>query len=320
MPGNDKIQSHLEEKRRKLAELKARRVQRAVASLQSRTPAPHALGTSVSVPLSASVLDQVTMTVGADRNAPVLSASFPQAMHTIIPQEKHMYDKECQTEIGVKLEGTTADMEKEMVKQQQALMEKEEKLKILMEQLKIDKQRYDRIREAERLREPRELSSEEQKRVESSSEFKNFFSRASRIVERALSRYTYDVTIDYADEGISSRNQSGDESVREIVCFTDKRVRQRAVTSIGWSPRYPELLLASYAGQDDPISFVPDGTVLVWNTQMPNRPEYAFTCNVSSRISGIPQAPFLCKCVALSGQILFRLHRCMHAWIWDQIA
>ena len=36
----------------------------------------------------------------------------------------------------------------------------------------------------------------------------------------------------------------------------------RPVTALSWSPKYPELLLASYASQDDPLSFDPDGTVI----------------------------------------------------------
>eukprot|EP00463_Aulacantha_scolymantha_P000376 TRINITY_DN1226_c0_g1_i1.p1 TRINITY_DN1226_c0_g1~~TRINITY_DN1226_c0_g1_i1.p1 ORF type:complete len:399 (+),score=66.84 TRINITY_DN1226_c0_g1_i1:57-1199(+) len=53
----------------------------------------------------------------------------------------------------------------------------------------------------------------------------------------------------------------------------------RAVTSIAWSSKFKELLLSSYAGQDNPMSLDPDGTVLIWNMHMPNRPEYNFICN-----------------------------------------
>lgn len=62
-----------------------------------------------------------------------------------------MYEKECQTDFGVTLQGKTAEMEAALRAGQEALMQKEEKVKVLMDQLKIDKQKYDAIREEERL-------------------------------------------------------------------------------------------------------------------------------------------------------------------------
>lgn len=50
------------------------------------------------------------------------------------------------------------------------------------------------------------------------------------------------------------------------------------MTSLDWSPHYPELLLASYhINEDSPHD--PDGVCLVWNTKFKkNTPEYIFHC------------------------------------------
>lgn len=181
-------------------------------------------------------------------------------------------------------------------------------MKILMEQLKIDKQKYDALREEERLREPKEMSPEEQRRIQGSTEFQNFFGNASRMIERALNQPSYDITVNYADEDDDTSIDTINKKLLPAQKFTDKKVNNRAVTSIAWSPKYSELMLASYAGQDDPMSFDPDGTVLVWNLHMPHRPEYSFNCNsavLSAKFH--PTNPKLIVGSCESGQIV----------IWD---
>lgn len=62
-------------------------------------------------------------------------------------------------------------------------------------------------------------------------------------------------------------------------CFSDERwSRNRCVTSLDWSPQYPELLLASYhTNTESPHD--PDGVCLVWNTKFKkNTPEFIFHC------------------------------------------
>lgn len=61
--------------------------------------------------------------------------------------------------------------------------------------------------------------------------------------------------------------------------FQDERwSKSRCVTSLDWSPHYPELLLASYHNSlDNPHD--PDGVVLIWNTKFKKTtPEYVFHC------------------------------------------
>lgn len=310
MSDSDKIKNEIEAKKRRLEELKAKRAQRAAggAARAAGGAARAAPAAAAAAPKAAasSVLDQVNALVGGPKTAVTLTSALPLNTHTIMPQERHMYDKECQTELGVKLEGKTADMEKQLRAEQAALMQKEEKMKILMEQLKTDKAKYDQMREDERLNEPKELSAEESRRVQGSVEFQNFFGSASRMIERALNQPSYDITVNYAEDG--DENNAAASSLVEARVFRSKNTDNRAVTSIDWCHKYPELVVASYAGQGDPMSFDPDGTVLVWNTHMANRPEYSFSCNsavLSAKFH--PTNPKLILGACQSGQIV----------IWD---
>jgi len=62
-------------------------------------------------------------------------------------------------------------------------------------------------------------------------------------------------------------------------CFYDDRwSRNRCLTSLDWSPQYPELLVASYHNNED-SPHDPDGVCLIWNTKFKKTtPEYIFHC------------------------------------------
>ncbi|KAJ8914979.1 hypothetical protein NQ315_002503 [Exocentrus adspersus] len=60
--------------------------------------------------------------------------------------------------------------------------------------------------------------------------------------------------------------------------FDERWSRNRTVTSLDWSPQFPELLLASYNNNEESPND-PDGVVLVWNTKFKKTtPEYIFHC------------------------------------------
>lgn len=182
-------------------------------------------------------------------------------------------------------------------------MQKEEKVKVLMDQLKIDKQKYDAIREEERLADHKELSPEEQKKVLTSPGFNEFFGKASRMVERALNQSIYDFTVNYSEEEAASGKRGTGLQCRSTC--QDKRVSSRAVTSIDWSHKHPELLLSSYAGQDNPMSLDPDGAVYVWNMHVPTRPEFSFNCNSAVLAAQFhPTHPNLVVGACQSGQVV----------------
>lgn len=126
----------------------------------------------------------------------------------------------------------------------------------------------------------RELSEEEKMMIVLSEDFQKFMDRSGRIMERALSE-SVDIYTDYT--GVADSDDAGDEknSCRVSLnrCFWDERwSRNRCVTSIDWSPQYPELLVASYhTNAESPHD--PDGVCLIWNTKFKKTtPEYIFHC------------------------------------------
>lgn len=126
----------------------------------------------------------------------------------------------------------------------------------------------------------RELSEEEKMMIVLSEDFQKFMDRSGRVMERALSE-SVDIYTDYT--GVADSDDAGDEknSCRVSLnrCFWDERwSRNRCVTSLDWSPQYPELLVASYHNNAE-SPHDPDGACLIWNTKFKKTtPEYIFHC------------------------------------------
>lgn len=125
-----------------------------------------------------------------------------------------------------------------------------------------------------------ELSEEEKQTIILSGEFQRFLDRAGRLMERAVCE-SVDIYTDYT--GITDGDEAVDEKsgLRLSLnrCFYDDRwSRNRCLTSLDWSPQYPELLVASYHNNED-SPHDPDGVCLIWNTKFKKTtPEYIFHC------------------------------------------
>lgn len=125
-----------------------------------------------------------------------------------------------------------------------------------------------------------ELSEEEKQTIILSGEFQRFLDRAGRLMERAVCE-SVDIYTDYT--GITDGDEAVDEKsgLRLSLnrCFYDERwSRNRCLTSLDWSPQYPELLVASYHNNED-SPHDPDGVCLIWNTKFKKTtPEYIFHC------------------------------------------
>lgn len=197
---------------------------------------------------------------------------------TIPPAEVVSYAKSTQTDHLPEFEKTSALKAAEAEEEERENRLKEaEKKRAEEEKKRREEERAIRAREQQEEEKPAMLLPEKAAEILSSPDFQTFFDRSTRLVERALGQ-KYDVTIDYAatdgdeDEGLTS------ESVRLCAEFYSAQLSaHRAVTAMDWSPKFPELLAVSYnANEEAPNE--PDGMVLVWNTQMRERPEYVFEC------------------------------------------
>ncbi|MCL4131566.1 UNVERIFIED_CONTAM: hypothetical protein GTU68_007497, partial [Idotea baltica] len=127
---------------------------------------------------------------------------------------------------------------------------------------------------------PRELSEEEKQMLMLTEEFHHFFDRTTRIVERVLAE-DRSIFVDYSHDHDDDEGgmEGGGVKLSMSRSFYDERwSRNRCITSMDWSPQYPELLVCSYNNNvDSPHD--PDGVALVWNTRFKKEtPEYIFHC------------------------------------------
>ncbi|CAH2008692.1 unnamed protein product [Acanthoscelides obtectus] len=141
----------------------------------------------------------------------------------------------------------------------------------------VDEKREEEKREEQK--EIRELSEEEKQMIILSEDFQQFIDRAGRIMERALCE-NVDIQTDYSG---GFGEQDLDEKCHQRISFARKFFderwsKNRKVTSLDWSPQFPELLLAAYNDNEEAPND-PDGVVLVWNNKFKkNTPEYIFHC------------------------------------------
>ncbi|CAG8196613.1 unnamed protein product [Penicillium salamii] len=156
----------------------------------------------------------------------------------------------------------------------------------------------------------RTLDDDELKAVTSSDDFLDFVERSSKVIERALDE-DYDVLADYELGGTDGNLQEDDESgkkkrgMQEVSHFWDERwSKNRIISDLSFSPKFPELLLASYT-KNTSAPHEPDGLVQIWNQHLQSRPEYIFHSTsdiLTAKFS--PYHPNLVVGGSYSGQVL----------------
>ncbi|KAJ2964819.1 hypothetical protein NQZ79_g365 [Umbelopsis isabellina] len=121
----------------------------------------------------------------------------------------------------------------------------------------------------------RELTDEERQAIMTSHTFLDFVDSSSKIVERALHE-TYDFMKDYTIGAEVTSEDTSSKRIKFICDFWDEKwSKNRSVTDVDWSPKYPELLVSSYNKNPMAVN-EPDGIACVWNLHMPERPEFVF--------------------------------------------
>ncbi|CEJ94021.1 Putative Cytoplasmic dynein 1 intermediate chain 2 [[Torrubiella] hemipterigena] len=160
----------------------------------------------------------------------------------------------------------------------------------------------------------RELTSEELEAVTRSDDFVDFLEQSTKVIERAIDQETYDILTDYAlhgkdldeeDDETGNTGGRGQYRIKEVAQFYDDRwSKKRMISGIDFSPKFSELLLASYT-KNPTAPHEPDGIVQVWNTHMHDRPEYVFTAQsdiLAAKFS--PYHPNLIVGGSYGGQVL----------------
>ncbi|OAA56565.1 dynein intermediate [Niveomyces insectorum RCEF 264] len=158
----------------------------------------------------------------------------------------------------------------------------------------------------------RVLTNDELKAVTSSTDFVDFLEKSTKVIEKALD-LEYDILTDYTLQAYDHEDEEeqgnvggrGRRKVKEIRQFYDEKwSRKRMITSIDFSPKFPDLLLASYT-KNPAAPHEPDGIVQVWSLNLHDRPEFVFHAQsdiLTARFS--PFNPNLIFGGAYSGQVL----------------
>ncbi|EAA29678.1 hypothetical protein GE21DRAFT_1447 [Neurospora crassa] len=159
----------------------------------------------------------------------------------------------------------------------------------------------------------RNLTDEELNAVTQSDDFMDFIDKSTKVIEKALDQ-EYDILTDYTlgvndvdeeDEQNGNTGGKGRRKVKELAQFYDERwSKKRMISSIDFSPKFSELLLASYT-KNPSAPHDPDGIVQVWNMHLHDRPEFVF--HAQSDILTAKFSPFHPNLIiggAYSGQVL----------------
>ncbi|KAL8977194.1 MAG: hypothetical protein Q9205_006956, partial [Flavoplaca limonia] len=198
--------------------------------------------------------------------------------------------------------------------------EREEELrsnlkKEIEEELKAAQKQNSNVESTEPKYPARPLTDEELNAVTASEEFLDFVDKSSKVIERALDQ-DYNVLADYGLEGAAGEESDEDEAygkasgkkgrrIKQIAQFYDERwSKKRMISDIDFSPRFPELLLASYT-KNPSAPADPAGLLQVWNLHLRSRPEYTFHSTsdlLTAQFS--PFHPLLLIGGTYSGQIL----------------
>lgn len=216
-----------------------------------------------------------------------------------------------------------ADEEEKLSAKTPIATEAEIRARILKEievQKEIDRlEAQEQAREAQRRRDEA-LPAKELDGIFQSAEFQVFLDTSSKFVERALND-DYDYLRDYTiGDGELSADEQGKQRVKRVCAFYDERwCKNRSVTSLEWSPKFPELCVAAY--NKNPMSMSdPDGIACVWNLHLVDRPEFVFHSQVSFaskiclKIAHCQRRPSvgcpICGLLALPSQPPYRRYIC----------
>ncbi|KAJ5073276.1 cytoplasmic dynein 1 intermediate chain-related [Anaeramoeba ignava] len=185
----------------------------------------------------------------------------------IRPKIIEKYQKETQTTLVFTSTNTEDDSNDEDANQNESIDSTQ-----IINEAKIEREQNEKKFNAEI------LSAVERQQEMTSSNFQDFFAFSSKIIEKAQNE-PYDILRDYIGHSndeydvqqptISDNRQLKDEKITSY----------RAVTDLQWSPKYPELLLASYSMKREMRrAQEADGLVLLWSLALPTRPESTLTC------------------------------------------
>ncbi|KAJ7695110.1 dynein intermediate chain [Mycena rosella] len=225
---------------------------------------------------------------------------LPQKTRTI------MYDKEIQT---AEAEEEAPEAFEDKIRQQLLTQQTQEAERIAYEKaLEDEAAKLDREIEQE----VRELSEEERAAFLSDPKVLDFIDDSTKIFHRVLNDH-YNYMSDYTQGTETGGDDSEGRRVKRVCEFWNERYgKNRSITDVDWSPKFPELTVASYNKNHAALN-EPAGIVAVWNTHSVERPEFVF--HSQSDVLSVMFSPFHSNLIfggTYSGQILLWDNRSKH--------
>ncbi|KAF3919589.1 hypothetical protein ABW20_dc0103301 [Dactylellina cionopaga] len=233
----------------------------------------------------------------------------PSATKEIVTYSKQVQTTESWLSTGVGTDDIEVDVAGEPAQPKQTDDELRERIRQLEEDIAAihvqDPKSADAIAaEAKKEIKVRELDDEEKQQILSTEDFADFIERSTKVMERALDQ-DYDILADYGLGHTGKDEDSGGRKIKETIQFYSERwSKKRIVSDIHFSPKFPELVLASYT-KNPSAPHDPNGLVQVWNVHLHDRPEYIFHAQsdvLTARFS--PYHPNIIVGGAYSGQVL----------------
>ncbi|KAJ6485915.1 WD40-repeat-containing domain protein [Mycena sanguinolenta] len=224
-----------------------------------------------------------------------------------LPQKtRTLYEKEIQTlEIETEApEAVEGKIREQLIMQQHLEAERLAYEKALEEEsAKLDREIEEEIRE---------LTEEERTTFLADPEVQTFIDDSTKIFHRVLNdRYNY--MSDYTQGTETGGDDSEGRRVKRVCEFWNERYgKNRSITDVDWSPKFPELTVASYNKNHAALN-EPAGIVAVWNTHSVERPEFVF--HSQSDVLSVMFSPFHSNLIfggTYSGQILLWDNRSKH--------
>ncbi|XP_055342973.1 cytoplasmic dynein 1 intermediate chain 2-like isoform X2 [Paramacrobiotus metropolitanus] len=140
-----------------------------------------------------------------------------------------------------------------------------------------------------------ELTAEQKQEMMLSEDFRRFFDKTARIVERSLAEDDRGIDIfkDYKGEDLDTLEADDSVGLKvtlQRVFIDEKNVNGRGVSCMDISPHFPELVIASYHNPEE-YSTDPGGLANIWNLRFKkSSPEDVFRCH--STLTAVSFAEF----------------------------
>ncbi|EIW79202.1 cytoplasmic dynein intermediate chain [Coniophora puteana RWD-64-598 SS2] len=243
----------------------------------------YSLGTTM-VGTANSGTDHVVDRIMTPRYVPDL-VDVEQELFELPQRERVIYNKEVQT-TAVDTETSTAqDAEDQLRAVFQRERDEIDRVRARERELEEESEALDREIEDE----IRDLTEDERAAIVGEPELRDFVDWSSRIFGRILSS-GYDYIRDYTSGAEAGGDDTEGRRVKRVCAFYDERYgKNRSVTDIDWSPKYPELSAAAYNKNPAALN-EPDGIVAVWNLHLLERPEFIF--HSQSDVLSVAFSPF----------------------------